>query len=335
VAPNKKIHLTYLWTDESVMHLDFAKKISRSMTEWANEFYQPYGFELDVEPGYNVGTVALANKFALEKNNGVRPDFSRDESIAEEFKKKYEAITKQIDAKDAEIVELRKTYEQSPAGDSAARDRAYAKLMKAYDELSELRDVQRGLYDERDAKLVARHFEYELRMQMMFKFFIDKIGNGSRLNVVFCRFADDPAGRTTTGNTFMTSSATGPILARKYRLYLWPYPFIILNITKWERRAIAHEVVHAAGEFHPPDQKVRTLQKVLEARPVRPPPKSMLDRAIDSYLDYESQFEMVDGAFFDGPHNSIMNYSLQDKEPSDYILEDVDKKRLEQAFFAS
>ena len=47
---NRKIRLTYLWADESVMAYDFAKKISAGMTEWGDAFYGRYGFEFEVDP---------------------------------------------------------------------------------------------------------------------------------------------------------------------------------------------------------------------------------------------------------------------------------------------
>ena len=71
---NKKIRLTYLWADETVMLNYFSKKVFQTMTDWANKFYATYGFELDVEPASALRTtVAKASKYALVENKGVRP----------------------------------------------------------------------------------------------------------------------------------------------------------------------------------------------------------------------------------------------------------------------
>ena len=108
---NQKIRLTYLWTDESVMHDDFAKKISAGMTDWANEFYRQHGFELDVVP-VDRTSVQKAAKFALQKSQGIRPDLrDASEILAHE---------------DALLAELNKKIEEKKKGLKSARQRAKA-----------------------------------------------------------------------------------------------------------------------------------------------------------------------------------------------------------------
>ena len=75
MANHKKIQLTYLWSDESVLRDDIAKKISSKMTDWANAFFKRFEFDLDVDPKPLArGTFSEARKYVLAKSDGVMPD---------------------------------------------------------------------------------------------------------------------------------------------------------------------------------------------------------------------------------------------------------------------
>lgn len=72
---NKRIHLTYLWSDETVLREDLKRKVSSQMTDWASAFYKRFGFDLDIEPKLpDRGTFAGSQKYALMKSGGVTPD---------------------------------------------------------------------------------------------------------------------------------------------------------------------------------------------------------------------------------------------------------------------
>src|SRR5262245_26947538 len=54
---------------------DFRRKVSKNMSVFARDFFGRFGFELDVKPGYEPGKVLDSRRFALVKNDGVRPDY--------------------------------------------------------------------------------------------------------------------------------------------------------------------------------------------------------------------------------------------------------------------
>lgn len=120
---NKKIRLTYLWADETVMRNDFSKKVSQTMTDWANKFYATYGFELDVEPSDALRTtVPKASKYALAKNKGVRPDFDLIQRIGKD-EKKEEALEREIKAMEKVVQDVLQTVQRIEAIERAEKAR--------------------------------------------------------------------------------------------------------------------------------------------------------------------------------------------------------------------
>jgi len=130
---NKKIKLTFLWADESVMMEDFSKGTSAKMVDWGNEFFGRYGFELDIDPPPLLRkSMATTRKYALVKNNGVVPDLRDPDEIIFEDRQKIEKLNQDFDAKT-------KAYLALGGGASNARinaasqamDRAFKDLMAA------------------------------------------------------------------------------------------------------------------------------------------------------------------------------------------------------------
>jgi hypothetical protein len=333
-----KVHLTFLWTDESVMLEDFGKKVSKKMLEWAKEFYTPYGIELDVKPAPNVGTVALAHKFALVKNDGVQPNLDLAEVIREEFQKRREKIEQERAAVEREDRRIHAEIDALPLMDTTNRDRLYKELDQLLEQTKKLNAQWFATFTDEDAEVIRRDYDTQLRLQMTDKFIFDKIGGRETLNVVFAKFQ--------YRYPIMSPRHPGwvPGITRMFPFYhpvvfapggiprwVWPYTYILLDIGRNPHpRNLAHELVHTVGESHPDPQKViKNLEKLVNFRPPKPE-GSLLNRMLTKamgILEYQSLFKEVDGGYFDGPENDIMNYSADFPDPSDYILHDTDKAR--------
>jgi hypothetical protein len=298
---NKKITLTFLWADESVMLEDFSKKISAGMVDWGNEFYGRYGFEFDIDPPPLLRkSFATTRKYALKKSDGVVPDLRSVDEIWQDFDAQIQKLEDEMHAKEAAL----RAVGMTPAWDAAFE--AYKKAIADWSAVS----------DQRSLKLALADGENDLRAQMASKYVSDGIGSKPRVSVVFCKWNGGLRMRasSTQGRTYMQSGS--PILAVPLMLLIWPFPFIIVDIATAPRRTIAHEIVHAAGHRHPDDKIVYTkIQKKLVIPGV-------------SSIPLPIPFRVMSGGYFDGPINDIMNYELDDPDPGDCILQDSDLKLL-------
>jgi hypothetical protein len=336
------IRLTYLWTDESVMAYDFARKLSEGMTKFGNAFYARYGFEFNVNPGPLLRrSVVEASKYALVKNGGVSPDLRDADVILEIQNLTIAEIGKRRDAKTAEIdvniADGRALTAQLQPGNPnlmavSARLRAnnvvYVRLNKERDKIDE--ELAAAAVD--SAAILGRaKGEVLLRLQMANAYHAHRIGSDDRVNIVFCRLPQfTMRSQTTTVGQAIGSSRPLMWVNR----VLWPYPFVMINILEAPPRAVAHEIVHIAGEFHPRDIEVfeKISKRIVKVRV----PKGSLGGApfTDLEFDYDTRkTKSIRGGFFDGATNDIMNYTLNDLGPLEYDLHPNDLRRMQAAWF--
>lgn len=298
---NKVIHLTYLWTDESVMQFDMQKKISEQMTDWATSFYTQFQFDVDVEPDAKARQkVATAAKYALQKNNGVRPDFRSGSEIADSLGIDLNRLFQEIQdhSKKKEDAELREqrllarlpalsegikislnvvNNATSAAARQAALDRATslaAEVDIVLKQRDEAREEARRETDEilKRAPLLtkatsalgkAEAYEDELRLHMRHKFDADHVGSHKRLNIIFCRVAAQMSMRRSKWRVqARTLPANRPLLRFiPESLLVWPYPYTVIDIDAASSSTVAHEIVHAAGHDHPDPRTIIRYEK--------------------------------------------------------------------------
>jgi hypothetical protein len=366
---NKRIQLTYLWTDESVLMDDVRTKVSATMTDWATEFYAQNGFDVNVEPGPLLrNSFPRLAKYVLKKNDGERPDMRDPSAIGAENVARIEVLDKQIADADRELAGLQDLESKletetefwngeidrlraDPTSTYAEREQAadqhrfaanalYKTLKRVIDLLGKIQELvsqELPLATDRYDQVMRASREGQLRLQMRDKFVNDKIGSGQRLNIVFCRPSRPPtlAMRGQKRASGLTVMPLGwPTVATTPTgppSLLWAYPFVIVNVEKAERRTVAHELVHAAGHNHPDPIKVYTG---IEKRVARLPRGSLFGapiRDIEITLE-EYSYEYLSGEF-DGAANDIMNYTLDDPDPAECILSKDDKDLLDKKPF--
>jgi len=335
----KKIQLTYLWADESVLVADFAKQRSRRMAEWANDFYKRYGFEVDVKPAPSEGKVPLAQKYALKKSDGVKPNMFLPRYLSEKYAPLYADVDARIAANQQEKDRLERLLDQVPIADSAGRIVIYEAMHPVGEARDRLRAERDGIERRQAAEEIEGDWSAQFREQMAAKFLADKIGEPDRLGIVFAHFQNEflrmrVAPDIVIGRTVRETDV--PMVRLMPIRLLWPFTYIVIDVKEATLRTLAHEIVHAAGHSHPFSVKVvKNLEQRLKFTP-RKLSGTVLDRAITAYqnvIEYEALFKEVPGGEFDGATNDIMNYLAEGAEPSDYVLSDRNKDRLEHAFF--
>jgi len=368
---NKKIRLTYLWADESVMQKDFAKGVSARMTEWAQEFYARYELGVDVDPPFDyrrLKSVARLAKYALVKNGGLSPDFNLDAKLDEEEKKRRKAIEdealkegkrlealkkiKEKELSDAERQrdDLERERSQLPANDTFNRGRLDGLIRQADNRILaligqagdlEIAIIQatgmtkynkiEALDDEIERRKAEGNAEMTFRFQMAQTFLKHGIGSDKRLNVIFCEI-QKPPGDKESGREFASIGAT---LSLTDRIWLWPYAFVVVDLGG-QRRTVAHELIHGAGPHHPGPAAVAKIAERWFQTPPRRTTGSIFDAPLKLSPDpkeLQKHLETIPGGYFDGDYNDIMNYTLEDKEPKDYVLHPSDQGFLEAAPF--
>jgi hypothetical protein len=355
VAAANKIRLMYFWADESVMADDFRKKRSKKASEFARDFFGRYGFELDVKPGYEPGKVLESRRFALVKNDGVRPDLEAASRIQEESDKRVAELEAVVAEKERILEERRRQrdrlFERLNAAVEAHDHQAASSILTqlhvagdkvdlAWADAQKVQDAIKAREKERDLELAKADYGRQFRQQLGFKH-LHGITERKRLNVVFCRVITHlssprgPRNYALLGETFMGTSSPFVFFAFDW---LFSLPFLCVSIVHDSPGTLAHEIVHAAGHGpEPPDQKeIKDLQKVLSYKP-KPATGSFLDRAAtlyENYVEYQSLFRIVPGGNYAGEDpNDIMNYQSDQEDPSAVNLAGADKKLLEAAFF--
>lgn len=344
----RKIRLTYLWADESVMAYDFARKLSEGMTWWGNEFYDRYGFEFNVAPGPLLRrSVTQASKYALAKNDGVIPDLRDRDVILEEQNKVIAEIKKRLEAKDQEILasfdqwgaEIRRVRPDASGGIDAGLARAKrnheARLARLNREREPIAAEEAAARDRADRIVDRATGETMLRLQMALAHHAHKVGSDDRVNIVFCRFRQ--LAMRSRDHTFgMAFVSIRPLMW--FNRALWPYPFIIVNVIEAPPETVAHEIVHIAGQSHP-TQSIEVFEKISKRLVTAKLPRGSLGGGAP-FTDLEFEYDTrktktIPGGYFDGDVNDIMNYSLNDPGPGDCILNGTDLARMKAAWFVS
>jgi hypothetical protein len=224
---NKTIRLTYLWADEFVMRNDFSGKISVTMTDWMYEFFQRYDFSLDIDPPFDIrrlGLAKLAAKYALQKNNGVRPDRDLVERLIQERRKREDSLNRQREelrvriealdrdltvkkaqhhAKKAQVTARRSAFQANPSAQrldelnqaeaelqllETQRDELTASINTAKQQSEDMFQQLLGLRDEFDRKEMEGDWDRLLRIQMSLQHKKHRVGSDRRLSIVFCEF---------------------------------------------------------------------------------------------------------------------------------------------------
>jgi hypothetical protein len=363
---NKKIRVTFLWADEAAVVQDFNAGYSQKLVEWANAFYGKHGFELEVAPAPG-GTAKEAYTYCLAKTGGYEPDIASAEEFAERLLKlkrptfvawlqayrDMEALEGKEKAKKEEINLAIQHLATLPVAEMPARLDA---LRILNDELTAITDAvaaQRKLYDDLGKKLDAidaqyakqralRDFDTPMRLALGLKvlssFSLRQITgistggenpavvDGTRLKVLFCRFRLSPNLQVLRPGPQPYGFATDPIDFNQVDgKYLWDGPFIAVNLNKQELITLAHEITHAAGRGHRADfERMKDLGKFVRSITMDP---------INGKLNYPDLYERVEGPYFDGPDDDIINYKTKGKKPDQVKLYPEDVKRMEDAFF--
>ena len=353
---NQKIRLTYLWTDRDTMVMDFAGNLSAAMTQWTDEFFRRFEFELEINPP-DRSSVARASKFLLDKSNGVRPDFrTRNEVVRDEVEAmkrivaQREPLGKRMDELHARIKALLPRVTASPPDPDHARlsdqfDAAHNEFMR----VAALRDKLNEEYQEADARKDAKlakkdEYVYALRVRMMRKFLEEGIGTGTSLNVVFCRSQRFPLTTLRMRRGRLLGIHSDPLPKMMFfhplKMFLWPHSCLVLDIEGNLPSTMAHEIIHAAGHDHPDDRTVKVgVEKQVKnlqfgSGSLGFPSRSPLWENVKYEYETVDVYEEMAGGFFDGADNDIMNYNLKkDAKASQVVLRDKHKELLRNASF--
>jgi len=302
-------------------------------------------FELDVNPS-SPPTKRSASKYVLTKSGGVSPDLRTLDEIVPAEKREYARLDQLIKEREKEQVELKKREtlltsligtiekeqdqlslqrESSTDPQEIARikiDQARARQERASAIASKERvsqsfssslTVQLRLYDEQRAvwdKMKGKESEISgdrmFRLQMALRYALDGIGSESRINVIFCK------AKVSSGKYQVLGEARNELTERievlPSQFLLWPYRYIVIDLSPGHRKTLAHEVVHLSGRGHP---DARTIFKGFKKVP-------LLNISLPD-------LEVVPGGFFDGPENDIMNYKRTDPEAKDTTMNILDQ----------
>jgi len=306
-------------------------------------------FELDVKPTYPL-TMKSAAKYVLVKSGGVNPDLrSFDELVPAEMKE-YERLDKAIQEEKKKQEDLQKRQDlvmQLVQSIEGQRDDLYQRLDISADdqEKAQIRaELVRVRQDEASAMAswkrlgqaigssgavldrlyYARYSvvgnikdrtsgpsgDRMLRLQMALRYAVDGIGSETRINVIFCKAKlssrKDPAVAETRGEL------DDVLQVLPGQFLLWPYQYILINLMRGRRKALAHEVIHLPWRGHPEAQVFFKGFKKLPLLGISLP-----------------EFEEVPGGKLDGPESDIMNYTHKDPEAKDTTMRAWDQERLE------
>jgi hypothetical protein len=170
-----------------------------------------------------------------------------------------------------------------------------------------------------------------LRWQMASVYKAHKIGGDDRVNVVFCKFRQ--LAMRSPSNVMGRAFVSPRPLIWLFQLQ-WPYSFIVVDVVAAERRTVAHEIVHVAGEDHP--LSIDVYEKLAKRIVSLKIPKGSLMGA--PFSDVEFRYDTrrttaLPGGYFDGAPNDIMNYQLDDPTPDECILADSDRQLMNNAWF--
>jgi hypothetical protein len=339
-----------MWADESVLLEDIQRSISSDMVTWATTFYSQIDtkFELDVNPLYPL-TTSRASKYVLAKSGGLAPDLRTKAEILAAEKQEEARLNKDIESKEKETDELKKReglltalldtidreeddldrarenaanpqetariiaelarVRQERASATASRKSVRDALPPVWNILDRLYIDRHALWARMDEKQEVVSGDRMFRVQMALRYVLEGIGSESRINIVFCR------AKTSTGKYRVNGDTRDDLLERievsPGRFLLWPYQYIVIDLSPGHRNTLAHEVVHLWGRGHP---EARTIFKGIQKL-------RLLDIGIPT-------FEVKPGGYFDGPETDIMNSTRRDPEAKGTTMSERDQKEL-------
>lgn len=368
MADPKKIRLTFLWSDRAAVEQDFGAGYSKLLADWAGKFFGGYGLALDIAPQPADGQQE-AYKYSLADANGHNVDFAtaaerlaiydgvmrpvQDELgvVSDESRALFsEIFDKQREAEAA----LRK-FNTIPLTDWPAQAVTLGAAVGGIVLRTAEREAKEARYWELIEKMKSinqlyafekrsQNFDLPLRLAIGDKVIQAmelpeprtpaaavnlSIRSEERLKVVFCRFHLSPA-------LAKAGKAAGPQPhgltlsdARPYNSvngqYFFNGPLIMVNILRPERITLAHEMVHAAGRGHRPDfDRLKSLADIIDG--------FAWDR-VNQKVIIPSFVERVEGAYYDGPADDILNYNTKGKDPEKVKLYPEDEKRMKGAYF--
>jgi hypothetical protein len=246
----KDIRVTFFYADEQIFDLVKRWRTRLRLVKWANEFYKRFGFKIDEYP-FPYNEKVYRKEFSFTKIKGIRPDYTeavKMKKVEEAFKLQKEAWQKKVDV-----------YQKSPPTDPVDR-------LKMQDEIvTEGQEILAKAQEILDFHTVQREFETQFRIYLNVKLLDKKIsGDKPRIPVIFCEFVNAWelfAENNTLGQTFNSDGRPAHLIvwamAAYYGLDLYSGPLILIDVermTKSVEYALAHELVHAAGNTTPDNQ---------------------------------------------------------------------------------
>jgi hypothetical protein len=184
--------------------------------------------------------------------------------------------------------------------------RVIESIRSSSDALDHLNEEKSDVIDKIVEKVGEPSGDRMFRLQMALRYALDGIGSESRINIIFCKAKISAEKHPTVADT--RSALQNRIQVLPGQFLLWPYQYIVINLIKGHRKALAHEVVHLSGRSHP-DAKV--VYKGIKKLP-------LLGIGLPD-------FEEMSGGYFDGPETDIMNYTRPDPEAKDTTMNIIDQ----------
>ena len=235
----KDIRITFFYADETIWALAKKNKTTIRLVKWANEFFDRYDFQIDEHP-ISFSERVYKKKFSFAKTKGVKADLA----VFHKWLDKLDDLNKVWSEK---LQQLRTTDTSSPDWDAL---------------LKEINDIKDEYVE--GTKQLGSPVEFEL----LFRKKIYDITQGlsltkERLPIIFCDFKDQKGtmGLTRKLDLFWgigfwsLRSVTPNVMLTSMEIHT--RPFVLLDIrkmTKSHEHALAHEIVHAAGDTTPDGQ---------------------------------------------------------------------------------
>ncbi len=328
-----------------------ADKRTSVVKVWKHALVQSDGVRPDFR---SLAAATEGDEFELSRLNKKIADFDKDIANVEAIVAKLQKAANDLQAAGkvledaaaaatnaATVKDLTDKAVQAKNGAIAALDG----VIQASRTVAAAKEQRRSLVEEREA-MTARHrakaanvegYDGALRAQMWNKFDHDRIGDERRLSVVFSKPWSPMAMRRPSIGSITKELLNEPRIAFSGGLpiFLWPYPYIIIDIDRPAPSALSHEIVHAAGHRHPENVKQIAKRVVGIKLPPRPATASS---GRPPFSGAEPQYDIdvveIPGGYFDGEKNDIMNHARGDISPAAAVLNDKDKALLEKpAFF--
>jgi hypothetical protein len=363
VADPKKIRLTFLWSDEAAVVQDFNKGHSEKMVKWADAFFGQYGMKLDVYPPPG-GSAKEAYQYCLAKSNGFDPDVRTAEEleIAITTEKRPTALKylplwiffrdtdqdavalSKIAALDSLQAQIRALPQHHP--DRLDLEARFEVLFDAFliwtrdvaekrKEFQRLDDILTGINNKYLEQRQRVDTDTPFRLQIGEKMLLATaqriaglrtaanaaIVDEYRLKIIHCRFGTVPEKMLTWERQNYLGVHRGGIgFNRLAGKFIFNGSMILINTNRHEDITLAHEIMHTTGRGHPLEPQWVDMRAAVR--------KITQDPATGKYV-FPPLIEFVNAGHKDGEPNDILNYNSIGKKPTEVIMTDDDKERLE------